>query len=335
MTKAQKTTETPEVEVAPTPEPEIIGVKGFDMSLRCRDHQFEVGKTYEHVGKVEACEGGFHAIEGNPLEVFGYYPPGQSRYAIVRQSGALSRHSSDSKLASAKITIDAEINIPTIVTRAIDWIISKTTPSEAKHSEGNQSAASSTGYRSAASSTGDGSAASSTGNRSAASSTGDGSAASSTGDESAASSTGNRSAASSTGNRSAASSTGDGSAASSTGDGSAASSTGYRSAASSTGNRSAASSTGNRSAASSTGDGSAASSTGDRSAASSTGDGSAAMSAGYEGRVMAAEGCAIFLVYRDANYNILHAWAGIAGRDGIEPLQWYQLGADGKPFKVS
>ena len=290
-----------------TPEPEVTSIKGFGLDWKCRDFQFGVGETYVYVGKVEACKGGFHAIEGNPLEVFDYYAPGQSRYALVRQSGDLSRHPSDSKIASAKITIDAEINIPTIVTRAIEWIISKTTPANAKHAEG---------YRSAASSTGDQSAASSTGYQSAASSTGYQSAASSTGYQSAASSTGYQSAASSTGYQSAASSTGDRSAASSTGDRSAASSTGYQSAASSTGYQSA------------------ASSTGDRSAASSTGDRSAAMSAGYEGRVMAAEGCAMFLVFRDNDYNIVHAWAGIAGKNGIKPMTWYTLGEDGLPVEV-
>jgi hypothetical protein len=298
----------PEVSVDVAVEEEVVvSIKGFGLDWKCRDFQFELSQTYIHDGKVEACKGGFHAIEGNPLEVFDYYAPGKSRYALVRQSGDLSRHSSDSKLASAKITIDAEINIPTLVTRAIEWVISKTTPANAKHAEGDQSAASSTGRQSAASSTGYQSAASSTGRRSAASSTGYGSAASSTGDQSAASSTGDQSAASSTG---------------------------YQSAASSTGYQSAASSTGVQSAASSTGDRSAASSTGDRSAASSTGYQSAAMSAGYEGRVMAAEGCAMFLVFRDELYNIVHAWAGISGRDGIKPLQFYQLGADGKPFEV-
>lgn len=29
------------------------------------------------------------------------------------------------------------------------------------------------------------------------------------------------------------------------------------------------------------------------------------------------------------------AWAGIVGRDGIKPLVWYMLGADGQPVEVS
>ena len=46
---------------------------------------------------------------------------------------------------------------------------------------------------------------------------------------------------------------------------------------------------------------------------------------------MGADGCAIFLVYRDDKWNIIHAWAGIVGRDGIKPNVWYTLGVDGKP----
>jgi len=60
------------------------------------------------------------------------------------------------------------------------------------------------------------------------------------------------------------------------------------------------------------------------------------MSPGIEGRARGADGCALFLVYRDpdADWKIKHAWAGIVGRDGIEAMVWYQLDAAGKPAKV-
>jgi hypothetical protein len=267
--------------VAPVAAEEVIhSIKGFGLDWKCRDFQFEAGNTYEITGPIVACKTGFHAIEGNPIEVFGYYAPGQSRYAEVKQSGALSRDANDGKLASAKITIGVEITVHDLVERAVKWVVSKCVAAGSNHAEGNRSAASSTGYQSAASSTGDQSAASSTGNRSAASSTGYQSAASSTGDQSAASSTGNRSAASSTG---------------------------YQSAASSTGYQSAASSTGNQ---------------------------SAAMSSGRFGKVMGKKGNALFLVYRDDDFNIVHAWAGIAGSDGIKADTWYCLDAEGKPEEI-
>lgn len=46
---------------------EIQAFKGFKQDLTCRDFQYEIGKTYEHQGDVEACSSGFHACE-HPLE---------------------------------------------------------------------------------------------------------------------------------------------------------------------------------------------------------------------------------------------------------------------------
>ncbi|WP_303702237.1 DUF7666 domain-containing protein [Pseudomonas aeruginosa] len=210
----------------------VTAYKGFKQDLTCRGYQFEIGGTYKHEGEVEACASGFHSCE-YPLDVFGYYAPGDSRFAIVKASGQLSRHDDDSKIASATLMVEAEISMPTMISRAIDWIMARLDSSVEQTVVGDT--ASNTGNRSAASNTGDYSAASNTGNRSAASNTGD---------CSAASNTGNRSAASNTGNRSAASNTGDYSAASNTGDCSAASNTGYRSAAEVSGKESVAASLG-------------------------------------------------------------------------------------------
>lgn len=59
------------------------------------------------------------------------------------------------------------------------------------------------------------------------------------------------------------------------------------------------------------------------------------MSSGYQGRVMGGKnGTALFLVYRDDNYEIQHAWAGIVGKDGIKPGVWYALNSDGKPVEA-
>ena len=323
----------------------VTAYKGFKQDLTCRGYQFEIGGTYKHEGEVEACASGFHSCE-YPLDVFGYYAPGDSRFAIVKASGQLSRHDDDSKIASATLMVEAEISMPTMISRAIDWIMARLDSSVEQTVVGDT--ASNTGNRSAASNTGDYSAASNTGNRSAASNTGDYSAASNTGDCSAASNTGDCSAASNTGNQSAASNTGYQSAASNTGYRSAASNTGNRSAASNTGDYSAASNTGDCSAASNTGDCSAASNTGNQSAASNTGDCSAASNTGYrsaaevsgkesvaaslgiEGRARASAGSAIVLCHRDDEGRLIHIRASKVGENGVKPDTWYQLSAEGE-----
>ena len=174
---------------------EIIAYKGFDKNLKCRDYQYEIGKTFEHKGKVEACKSGFHACE-YPLDVFSYYPPSSSRFAVVKMHGETSKDSDDTKIASAKITIETEIKLPEMINRAVDWIKNKVNWGDDK-----------------ASNTGNRSAATNTGNWSAATNTGDWSAATNTGDWSAATNTGNRSAATNTGYQSAAEVSGCGSVA--------------------------------------------------------------------------------------------------------------------------
>ncbi|MCD2789627.1 DUF7666 domain-containing protein [Pseudomonas aeruginosa] len=152
----------------------VTAYKGFKQDLTCRGYQFEIGGTYKHEGEVEACASGFHSCE-YPLDVFGYYAPGDSRFAIVKASGQLSRHDDDSKIASATLVVEAEISMPTMISRAIDWIMARldnsveqTVVGDTASNTGNYSAASNTGDRSAASNTGDCSAASNTGYRSAA-----------------------------------------------------------------------------------------------------------------------------------------------------------------------
>ena len=103
----------------------ITSYKGFDLQLRCRDHQFEVGKSYTHEGPVVACKSGYHACE-HPLDVLAYYAPGRSRYAVVTQGGNLARHDGDSKIASSVITIKAELTIPGLVAAAIEYTLART-----------------------------------------------------------------------------------------------------------------------------------------------------------------------------------------------------------------
>lgn len=99
----------------------IRAYKGFDKNLQCRGVQFEVGQTYEHDGKVSACESGFHACE-NPFDVWSYYPL-DSRYAVVELGGEVSRCDDDSKIAAARITISAEIALPQIISDGVAYLM--------------------------------------------------------------------------------------------------------------------------------------------------------------------------------------------------------------------
>ena len=171
--------------------------KGFDKDLKCRGYQYEIGKEYEEE-KAEACSCGFHACE-MPLDVFNHYAPAGNRFCVVEQNGEISRDRGDSKVASTKIKIGAEIGIPGLVKAQIEWVkeqinfdgaIAKAEMSQGEHATGYQGAASATGYQGAASATGDQGAASATGDQGAASATGTRGAASATGDQGAASATG-------------------------------------------------------------------------------------------------------------------------------------------------
>ncbi|EKM3665107.1 hypothetical protein PUS20_002024 [Salmonella enterica] len=184
---------------------EIVTFKGFNKDLKCRDFQFEIGKTFHHDGKVEACGSGFHACEC-PFDVFSYYSPADSRFAETISFGITDREEDgDTKIASASITIKAELTLPQFIQRGIEWIWSKIDKSlEQQIMCGNWSAATNTGNRSAATNTGNRSAATNTGNRSAATNTGNRSAATNTGDWSAATNTGDWSAAEVSGSQSVA-----------------------------------------------------------------------------------------------------------------------------------
>jgi hypothetical protein len=363
---------------------EIIAYKGSNQRIDgARFFQHEIGKTYAYEGRVEVYESGFEACE-YPLHAFDHYPPADSRFFLVRQSGATD-HGNTTTIASERVAIEAELSLPELIARAVRWVLDRAQPEQSSQPAGSRravstmddyGAASVTGADSAVTATGEGGAASATGTSSAASAagglgtasatgrtgaasvTGTAGGASATGDHSAAAATGLYGAASATGWYSAATATGEGGAASATAPYGAASASGERGAASATSDECAASATGDRGAASATGhighavvtgasgaasatgddgtasatgDRGAASATGDRSVASATGNSGVAMSTGIDARAMGAEGNALFLVYRNPDHGkIIHAWAGIAGRDGVKPMTWYKLDEDGK-----
>ena len=136
--------------------------------MTCRDFQYKEGESYEEPS-AKACERGFYAYE-YPLDCLDYYSPNESVYHVVEQSGEISRHSDDTKVASTKIKIGAEINIAGLVKAAIEYTMKRVNP-EAKADE-RQGASSATGDYGASSATGDYGASSATGNCGASSATG-------------------------------------------------------------------------------------------------------------------------------------------------------------------
>ena len=109
-------------------ENKIIAYKGFDENLCCRGFQYEIGKEYVHEGEIDCCESGFHACT-NPFDVLDYYEAdGKNRYCEVEQSGSIKTANDDTKQASSKIKIKAEIGMAGLFKAGVEWIKEKTNP---------------------------------------------------------------------------------------------------------------------------------------------------------------------------------------------------------------
>jgi hypothetical protein len=100
----------------------VTAYKGFGPDWTCRGYQFEVGRSFEHDGRVVACQSGFHACE-NPLDVLNYYDLCESKFAVVEISGEMQRHGDDSKIAAAKLTVKAELGLPQFIGAGIAFLM--------------------------------------------------------------------------------------------------------------------------------------------------------------------------------------------------------------------
>ena len=305
----------------------VKSYKGFNKDMTCRGFQYEEGKEYEEES-VEVCDHGFHACE-YPLDCLNYYSPNESVYHEVEQSGEIQKHNDDTKVASTKIKIGAEISIAGLVKAAIEYTV-KRVNKEAESDE-NHGASSATGDYGASSATGDYGASSATGNCGASSATGNCGASSATGYCGASSATGNCGASSATGNCGASSATGYKGASSATGYKGASSATGYKGASSATGDYGASSATGNCGA---------SSATGYKGASSAEDKDAVAVAWGYKSKAKGVIGS--FLVFADWEYtgsednteydrNNQSAWvlngAKMVQVDGenIKPDTWYTI----------
>ncbi len=126
--------------------------KGFDKDLKCRGFQYEIGKEYEE-NTADICHKGFHACE-NPMDVFGYYNPADSRYCEV-DLDTNEQTEEDSKRVGKKIKIETEIGLSGLIQAGVKFILEKVDFKSAKENNtGDWSAATNTGTQSAATNTG-------------------------------------------------------------------------------------------------------------------------------------------------------------------------------------
>ena len=112
-------------------ENKIIAYKGFDKDFKCRDFQYEVGKTYEMNGNIKCCDHGFHACE-SPMEIFDHYDMLTSRFAEVEQSGEIDKEDNSTKICSSRIKIKAELKLADIINLGVEWLKEITAPSKIK-----------------------------------------------------------------------------------------------------------------------------------------------------------------------------------------------------------
>lgn len=290
--------------------------KGFDKDLKCRNFQYEIGKTYEEK-EARICEAGFHACE-NPLNVLQYYPPYHgNRYCEVEQDGEFSENGDDSKIASTKIEISNEISLAELIQAAIDksgeseiCSVKAVDRTVAENAE-SYSIALNKGYGSIAANAGNYSLATAVRNSSIAANAGDYSVAYSQKAHSIAANTGECSAALSGGYRSIAANTGECSAAISYGEDSVAINVGNQSTAI------------NKAAKS------VALNMGGRAEASVTEEGSIAIATGIQSRAKGGLGSAIVLVERATwngyRYPLNNIKAAIVDGEKIKADTWYTL----------
>ena len=166
-------------------EDKIVAYKGFDKDFKCRDFQYEVGKTYEMDGNIKCCDRGFHACE-SPMEVFDHYDMLSSRFAEVEQSGKIDKEDNSTKVCSSRIKIKAELKLADIINLGVEWLKEITAPSKIKAnnssnddnsaqigSSGNYAQIGSSGYSAKIGSSGDSAKIGSSGNSAQIGSSGD------------------------------------------------------------------------------------------------------------------------------------------------------------------
>ena len=282
--------------------------KGFDSKLKCRGYQFEIGATYKHDGAVSACSSGFHSCS-NPWDVLSYYDI-TSRFAYVEIGGETSTHQDYSKIASAEITIKAELELPEFITDCINYI--KAACKSDIEPSGDSSKLAASGDSSKLAASGESSQLVASGNYSKLVASGDSSKLAASGESSQLAASG------------------DYSKLAASGDSSKLAASGFYSQLAASGDYSKLAASGDSSKLAASGNYSQLAASGDSSKLAASGDYSIAISVGVDSRVKGGTNCALALtrwVESEKRYRIIVAYVG---ENGINPDTWYELNKDGK-----
>lgn len=94
----------------------ITAYKAFDMDMKCRDFQYEVGKEYEMDGEIECCSRGFHACE-YPMDVLFHRRMEKSLFAVVELSGKIESQVgiTSTKICASHIRIVDMLSLPVLI----------------------------------------------------------------------------------------------------------------------------------------------------------------------------------------------------------------------------
>ena len=278
--------------------------KGFDKNLKCRNFQYEIGKTYTE-DKAELCNAGFHACE-HPLDCLNYYKPGESRYCEVDLDDVTDERGDDSKHVGKKITVQGEIGIAGLVKAAVNIGIE-----EAKSKT-----------------TGNGAHAATAGDRAHAATAGDCAHAATAGKWAHAATAGDMAHAATAGDRAHAATAGKWAHAATAGDMAHAATAGDMAHAATTGDCAHAATAGDMAHAATTGDCAHAATTGDRAHAAVSGKESIASALGVEGKAKGALGCWIVCAewgIKNDGWHIKCVKAVAVDGEKIKADTWYTL----------
>ena len=135
-----------------TDKEQTIAFKAFDPDMSCRGFKYKIGKTYEHSGDVKICRSGFHAVT-IPFDAWSYYNESHT-FARVIMHGETVTHEGDSKIASAKITIEASITLPEWIKAQVETVIGLCKGASGSLAKNDKENAAATGDRGHAAATG-------------------------------------------------------------------------------------------------------------------------------------------------------------------------------------